>query len=203
MNKNNNFWGFISLSCLWAVINFPINAADLPLERQESIHSNLRISRLSLNEEYKRLLEICVNHRSVTEDRDYLDTPYSHWRKVNEHTKADQSKGIHDSIFGIYSLSYTSAQTSPPQMIGVISLLPDPHMTAGGYAECQMLIDPLYRKKKLGTLFLEKFNEEIINPKVGKQLKVSFRGLLVEGEFRGVKAYIHIDNIASHKAFTM
>jgi hypothetical protein len=76
------------------------------------------------------------------------------------------------------------------------------------YAECQMLIHPQYRGQGLGKLFRKKFNEKMVAPRINKPLMMVVEGTYGELSsphpflLKGVKGYIHLDNLASRKLVT-
>ncbi|AIL13642.1 hypothetical protein IM40_09350 (plasmid) [Candidatus Paracaedimonas acanthamoebae] len=152
-------------------------------------------------EEKKNIREICRAHTRANGKEFFKVTGDEVIAVANVYHALKKDKNI-DELLGVHNFFWGS------KLVGFLYVKMDYRIAdaTNAYAECQVLLHPKYRGQGLGTLFRKKFNEEMVNTRVGQPLKVIMARVDCQLEehpriinFQGVKGYIHIDNIASRK----
>ncbi|WP_032113721.1 GNAT family N-acetyltransferase [Candidatus Paracaedibacter symbiosus] len=193
MNRKNRSSGYIIYASILCCISSAYASQD-----------SIRPLTLEDNEERRKIIKICLDNTN-SPGKEFLDMrPGQILPLVEDYNKLRKNGSI-DPILGFHGFYREE------NLIGFISvkfkfiLSSQQHE----YAECQMLIHPAFRGQGLGKLFLKKFNEEIVDPKVNKHLSIIIEdnygklvGLPHTYTFKGLKGYIHLDNLASQKLVT-
>ena len=152
-------------------------------------------------EEIKKISKLCIAHAEA-KGSEFLKVSKDEVIEMAKfYQRSKKEKGI-DEIMGVHNFYRDS------KLIGLVSVRMDYRIGdyTNVYAECQGLLHPKYRGQGLVKLFRKKFNEEIVYPRIGKPVKIIMAR--VDGQIdeqphtinlRGVKSYIHIDNIVARK----
>jgi GNAT superfamily N-acetyltransferase len=198
-NKKKIYLTALSLMVYGLIMSVSVGHASGTLGESEA---RCRISPFT-SADTRHVVKICLKHAESVE-KDFLDIKFTNVLKLHKTMEKARSAGQMDDIFGYYGLYYTDTEDEVEKMVGLISIMMDCRISrnTNGYAECQMVMHPHFRGKKLGSTFRKKFNETIVEPKVGTTVKFLLSGKPVEAEFYGAKGFVHVDNMASRKVLT-